>query len=284
MVKKVSNDPSIQISSLSEKFLEKVVQENIVYIRTIKASAIRTLSEALKEILVETNIHFDSSGIRIMTTDGKNVFVHLKLDADKFDNYYCKNRITVGVSLISLHKLLKTISNSDIITLFIAKNDTEKLGIKIENKEKKILSLSKLRFMDLNNSGISIPDVIFDSIFNLPCTDFQKHCRDLSTIGSIVSIHTKNNGDVFTMSTEGDFAEQEIEIGQPNFDEDLDQEDDKEFIGIFEIRFLNLFCKSSGLCSNVEIYLKKDMPILLAYSVSDLGTIRVGLSPKATIE
>lgn len=252
------------------------IEKYSMFLRTIQASAIRTLSEALKEVLTDVNIHFDKTGFRIMSIDTKKIaFVHLKLEAEKFTNYYCPTQFTIGVNMLSLHKLLKTISNSDIITLYIEKDNEHKLGIKIENAEKKIRSTSRLKLLDLDEEGLSIPDIIFDSVFNMPCVDFQKHCRDLATISEMVEIYSK--GDVFTMYANGDFAEQEIQIG-----EETEESKSKKpsLIGKYPLKYLNLFCKSSGLCPTIEIYLKETYPVILVYSVANLGSVRFGLAPK----
>lgn len=263
---------------MSEKIAD--VDKYVMFFRTVQSSAIRTLSEALKEILTDVNIHFDKTGLRIMTMDqNKIAFVHLKLDAEKFENFHCPNQITVGVNMISLHKLLKTISNSDIITFYILKSDEQKLGIKIENKEKKIVSLSKLKLLDLDNDGIRIPVITFESIFRVPCVDFQKHCRDLFIISDEVNIYTKYNGQVFTLHAEGDFAEQEIEIGERT--DECPPSDEKTLIGCYPLKYLNLCCKASGLCPTVEIYLKENQfPILLQYAVAAIGHLKIGIASK----
>jgi len=249
-----------------------------MYFRTVQSGAIKTLSEALKEVLSDVNMHFDSSGIRIMTMDtNRAAFVHLKLDAEKFDNYHCPRQFSIGVGLISLHKLLKTIHNSDIVSFYIHKNDTEKLCIKIENKEKKITSESKLKLLDLDDQGLSIPSVTFEHIFNMPCVDFQKHCRDLSTLADTVKISVKSNGEVFTMFASGDFADQEIRIGE---DSSEITSEEKIYIGEYPIKYLNLICKASGLCPSIEICLRETYPILLHFSVANLGSVRFGISPK----
>lgn len=251
----------------------------VMYLKTSKAHAIRGLSEALKEVLLETNINFDENGIRILRMDqSKSAFVHLKLDGQNFESYHCPCPISVGVNLTSLHKLLKTINNNDVITLFIEKGDEEKLGIRIENVEKKIVSVSRLKLIDLDNEGYNIPSTTFETIFNMQCIDFQKHCRDLSMISEYIDIYTKNNGDTFTMLASGDFAEQEIEIGEASR-ENLNATE-PIFVGRYMVKFLNLFCKSSGMCQTVEILLKENYPMILIYSVADIGTIKLGLSPK----
>ena len=250
-----------------------------IFIRTVQASAIRTLSEALKEVLTDVNIHFNSNGVKIMSMDGSKVaLVHLQLEGDQFEDYYCKEEnVTIGVNVLSLFKLLKTIGNTDIVTLCIEKDDIHKLGIRIENKEKSIISNSKLKLLDLDEKRLSIPDVEFDSVITIPCVDFQKYCRDLATISDMVTISSKGNS--FTMFSSGDFAEQEIKIGETTNGLIISKKE-SEVSGDFPLRYLNLFCKSAGLCSNIELYLKNEYPLIITFSCASLGSLRFALAPR----
>jgi DNA polymerase III sliding clamp (beta) subunit (PCNA family) len=91
----------------------------------------------LKEIITETNILIDKDGMKIITLDStKNVLVHLKLYADKFESYYCDSTYVIGLNIINMHKILKTMNNNDSLTLYMEKRDKNKLIIKIENSEK----------------------------------------------------------------------------------------------------------------------------------------------------
>ena len=250
----------------------------VLFVRTVQASAIRTLSEALKEVLTDVNINFDTTGIKIMSMDGSKVtLVHLRLDSSRCENFHCVDPTTIGVNMISLFKLLKTIGNVDIVTFYIEKDDRHKLGIRIENKEKSIISSSKLKLLDLDEDILSIPDVEFDSVITMPSVDFQKYCRDLAIISDTVTISSKGN--VFTMSASGDFAEQEIIIGETTNGLVISKKE-IEVSCKFPLKYLNLFCKSSGLCSNIEIYLKARYPLILIFNCASLGSLSYGLAPK----
>ncbi|MFM2393983.1 MAG: Heterosigma akashiwo virus 01 [Bacteroidota bacterium] len=259
------------------------IQNYITYIRTTQASTIRTLSESLKEVLTDTNIYISSSGLKITATDNdKNAFIHLKLDAKKFQNFYCPNNTIIGVNLISLHKLLKTINNSDIITLFIEKKNENLLGIRIENFEKKVTRTSRLKLIDIDVEPITIPEVTFDSISSMSCVDFQKHCRDLSQISENVKIYTKDDNVVMCAGTNSDFAEVDIQVGgNPTVDYKASDDEEALLIGEYSLKYLSLFCKSSSLCRVLELYLKESYALIVVYSVSDLGKITYGLSPRA---
>ena len=91
-------------------------------IKTEQAGAFRILIEALKEILTEGNFIFDDTGIKLMAMDSTaNVLVHMKLFGEKFEYFFCSKKINIGLNLLNLYKLIKTMSNNDTLTLFIEK-------------------------------------------------------------------------------------------------------------------------------------------------------------------
>lgn len=255
-----------------------------LYLRTIQASAIRTLSEVLKDVLSDINIYFDESGLLINSMDNsQSAFVHVKLDSSKFNEYYCPNLFHCGLNTQNLHKLLKTINNSDMIHLYIEKKNDQCLCIRIENQEKKSVSVSKMNLIDTDETILEIQDIMIESVYNMSSTDFQKNVRDLSHLDKKVRIFSDTNA--FKMSVNGTFANQTIQIGTTEPDPKREStasyqdEDGFDYIGTYDLTFLSLFCKASGLCSTLELYLKPDNPLILNYSVAELGSIKFGLSP-----
>ena len=84
------------------------INGNLFEIKTVQSSAFRTLIEALKEILTEANIEFDSNGIKIVTVDETHTnLVYLSLQSDKFEHFYCPVKYVLGVNMIYLFKLIK---------------------------------------------------------------------------------------------------------------------------------------------------------------------------------
>ena len=70
----------------------------IFEIKTIQSSAIKCMIEALKELLTDTVLEINDTGIKIVTMDNAHVIlVHLKLHADKFEYYECKKPISIGI-------------------------------------------------------------------------------------------------------------------------------------------------------------------------------------------
>ena len=74
---------------------------NLLEFKTVQAGAFRTLVEALKEILTEANLEFDSQGIKVMAVDETHtVLVYLRLHSDRFETFYCPAKHVLGVNMI----------------------------------------------------------------------------------------------------------------------------------------------------------------------------------------
>lgn len=250
-------------------------------VKTVQTNAFKTLCEALKEILTDTNIIFSPDGIKIIAMDPSHtVLVHLKLEKSSFEEYNCNEKVIVGISMLNFFKLIKTMTNNDTLTLFIEKNDENKLGIRIENGEKNSITTYKLNLMDLNEDNITIPPAAFESIITLPSTDFQKICRDMSNLSDTIEI--KSVGQQLVFGCNGNFASQETVIGQTSTGLSFVKTTDSTDIiqGYYNLKHLVLFTKCTNLCNQIEIYMKNNFPIVIKFSVGSLGSLKLALAPQ----
>jgi proliferating cell nuclear antigen len=250
----------------------------ILEVRTVQSSAFKTLAEACKELLTDTCIEFDETGMKIVAMDTSHiVLVHLKLDANKFEYYHCANKLVLGVNMLQLHKLIKTINSNDTLTLFVDANDYNRLGIKMENEKSK--TTYKLNLLDLDNPKISIDPAEFNSVITLPSADLQKIIRDCNNIADFVEVKNINNTLIF--GCKGEFCSQETILCDSDGVHSITNKNTDEIIqGVFSLKYLTLFTKgTTNLCNTVELYLKMDYPLILAYQVASLGQLRLCLSP-----
>lgn len=249
--------------------------------KTVQSHSLKTLFEVLKDILTDVNIIFDENGVKIMAMDGNHIaLIHLKLEADKFESFYCKQKTMIGVSMISFYKLMKTISNSDIVSMSMDEDNTDILNIHIENPDKNTKTNFNLKLLDLNEEELDIPDVEIDCIITMGSNEFQKLCRDMTHLKDTVCISSQNNQ--ISFSCEGDFANWETIIGETNHGLTFNKESDECISGEYSLKYINLFTKSTNLCSTIELYLKKDYPLIMKYNVGNLGEIRFCLAGKRT--
>ena len=213
------------------------------------------------------------------------VLVHLKLESEKFESYYCNNKKVLGLNMLNLFKLIKTMSNSDTLTLYVENNDPNHLGIKIENGDKNTVTNYKLNLMDLNEETIQIPPAVFSSVITMPSNDFQKICRDMHNLAETIEI--KSVGQQLFFSCKGDFAKQQTIISETNVNGvssglsfNKNPENSNDIVqGVFALKYLVLFTKCTSVNQNIELYLKNDFPLIIKYQVADLGEIKLALAP-----
>jgi proliferating cell nuclear antigen len=258
------------------------MDQYLLYIRTVQSQSIKILVESLKEVLTDINLYFDSNGVKIMTMDTARVaLVYVRLHEDHFEEFHCDTKTMCGINMIYFFKLLKTVGNNDVLTLFIKKNSFNELGIRIENKEKNTIMESYLKMLDISEEKLEIPDIQYDSVISMPSVDFQKYCRDLSVISNQVCVTSTDSK--FILESNGDFASQKIIIGEAQNGLIFSKKNQK-VSGTFDLKYLNSFTKSTNLCSTVEIFLKTEYPLIIEYNVANLGKLQFCLAPKISEE
>ena len=264
----------------------------IFYVQTIQSSEFRILIEALKEILTDATFEFhppekkdalkegdeiESKGfIKLLAVDQTHtVLVHLFLN--DFQKFYCEETCNVGLNMLNLFKLIKTMNNNDHLSLYIEKSNINQLCVNIENGEKASRTIYKLNILDIPNDKIDIPAVQFNSVITMPSGDFQKYIRDMHNLANEVEI--KSAAETLYLSCKGDFADQETTLGKSQNGMTFNVTDTSIVQGIFALKHLFLFTKCTNLCNNIEMYLRNDYPLIVKYDVGSLGEIKLCLAP-----
>jgi len=257
------------------------MSEYVVEAKTVQTSAIRTLVEALKCILVEMNFIFDNEGIRMVAMDNsRTVMVHLRLAADKFEKYACHTpRLIVGLNTDHLYRIVKTATNDDTLTFYIEKNNHNQLGILLENGEKKQRTRYQLSLLDRDEPDIHMPQSEFSARIVMPSVDFQKVCRDMLLLMA-KTVEIKSVGETLTFSCKGQFATRSTVLGDSDSEFSIQKKQTDEIIsGNFSLPHLTLFTKCTNLSSNMELYMKNDWFLMIKYVVANLGEIKLCLMP-----
>ena len=258
---------------------------NVLEIKTVQIAPFRTLMTALKDILLESNITFTNEGIKLINMDKTHtILVHMFLEAVNFEHFYCKYpKIVIGVNMFHLFKLINTIDNNDVLTIFIEESDfsdgiVTNLCLKFENGDINQCKIQKLKLIEPEEVELDVPDVKFSSIINLPSNDFQKIIRDLSNLSDRLEI--KSVSDELIFRCKGSFAEAEIRrTEQKGLMEFIEKPDNLKVIqGEFSLKNLSYFIKCTNLCNSIEMYLENDLPVIVLYSVASLGKIRLCLA------
>ncbi len=243
--------------------------------KTVQTNAVRILFESLKNILSDVNFKADTQGLKLTTIDGtQSAIVNLILFNEKFEEYICKKPINIGLNLLSVFKILKGIKHTDTISFTVYEDDESFMYIESQNSDKKATIVSKIRLLDMDEKIYNIPDIQFDSYITMPSSDFQSYIADLANVSSTIQFISNSNN--LTLKVVGDFAEQMVKINETNGQiKSCDEQ-----TGTYNIKYIQLFTKSTNLCGTVEIYLKTGFPLTILYNVANLGQIKYCLAPK----
>lgn len=260
----------------------------LLELKTFQSGTFKQVIDALKDILMDVNFEFDEEGLKIVAMNTSHVvLIQVNMEGEKFEHYYCKKKIDIGLNLLKLYTIIKTISNGDTLTLYIEEEEPNKLGVLIENPDKNIKSTYMLSMLDIDNLGI--PEIPIDNIntktIKIQSVFFQKLIRDMYNIADNVEIRNIKNEIEF--KCKGDFCEQKTELEGDNNTIDIQSnegDDEMQIIqGVFSLKYIQQFTKCTNLCQFVEINLKNEKPIIISYSIANIGTIKMALSQQETV-
>ena len=243
-----------------------------MHLKTIQASAVKAVFEVLKDIINDVNVYFTPKGVHILTLDTARVtLVHMTLGAENFEEYDCPTDVIAGLNMSNVHKLLKSVSGQDTLTLKVSGRDV--MDILIENSVKKSFTNFRLKLLEINEDVLNLPDIHMDVISTMPSIDFQRITRDMSNLSNEMTIIRDENR--LELSCMGDFADQKTVLDFP--------ESVKRTGNTFSLKYINLFTKATNMCSSVQLMQdsnNENMPIIFRYTIANLGDLRFYLAPK----
>ncbi len=260
---------------------------NVLTIKTVQIQPIRNVITALKDILTDATITFKSDYMKIINLDKSHtIIVDVVLHAKRFEQFICKpEKIIICATTQNLFRLISTASNDDTLSMYIEENDyrdgiVSHLGLQYDNGDIKQCYVQKLRLLDQDTEELVFPNVEYSTVINLPSTDFQKIIRDLSNV-SEDRVEIKSVGNDLIFSCEGTFANTKIYRSESDSNMNFINKPDASVItqGEFSLKSLGLFIKCTPLCSNLEMYLENDKPLIVKYNIASLGEIRLCLAP-----
>lgn len=248
----------------------------MMHLCSVQASAIKATFETLKDILNDCNLIFTKTGVSLCTLDTARtslIDMHLTdFEEYTFEGGEGESEIVAGINVSNFYKLLKSVTNSDVLRLDI--KCKEFMTVEIISEGKKTSTRFELKLLDINESRIEVPDIDMTNVCTttLPSADFQRLCRDMSNIGSEISIVRKEN--ILQLSCAGDFANQETSI-------ETVESIDHVIRGLYSLRYLNIFTKATSMANTVQILQEKmNRFLILKYMVANLGELKFYLATK----
>ena len=243
------------------------MNNNLIFkVKTIQSRVIKILIESLKDLLYEVNFIFTKEGITMNASNTSNTAtICMKLMAENFEEFYCKQNKKIGISMKALYNHIKNMSDDETLT-FYYENDN-KLSIRFENSKDNSVAEYKLILMEIPDSDqFDIPEFDFSIISTIPSVKFHKIIKDLNVVHDMIEIRSVNG--VMSFSGKGEQSQGQVILTEGDKDENLKfkKKDDSIYQGRFSLKNMMILYKCTSLCSNVELYLENDTPLFIKYN------------------
>lgn len=267
----------------------------LIQIKTIQPSNLKGAFSALKDQLSEANITITPEYFEILQMDPTHIVIaHLHLKATNFENYVCKKNVKIGVDIVNMTKVLKSVGAKDILTFFMEDpqekavngddNPSQSFGLRVENAEKGQVSTLYMDCLDVNEDEIALPPTDYPININMPSTDFQQIINSMkNVIGE--TIHIRYHKDSLYFYIKGDLGRLEIVRSKTSKEDNSIKvrksvETDNDIVEIYtKMNKMVEFSKCSALSPIVTLSMKNDFPLFLDYDVGSLGFLKLGISP-----
>jgi proliferating cell nuclear antigen PCNA len=257
--------------------------------KSMEAYQIKILAELLTNNLKHGCFDITDDGITLRMFDQpRRTLVDMNLQAENFSLYKFKSddKFCLGLNLNHFHKMLKSIKKKDSLQLFINSETPNELGIKTIPKENTRITTSGIKIQNIQNVEADVP-LGYGKPVIVPSPDFQKMCKELSSIGS-TNIRVKAKGFHIDFIADADgILKRKVRLGESD---DSDEENEIEQVSHFyEATFttdqFTRINKIAGLGSTMQIFSgSNDLPLLFRSSVGSLGKISVYIKSKELLD
>ena len=233
---------------------------------------LKQLIDAMKELIVEANFECLEDGIHLNALDTNQVsFLCLHLKREEFQEYSCSRPITLGINLQTLSKILKCLRPDEECSLCVSSEKDDSLQITFESEDR--ISEFEMNLVDIMEDKLVVPETKYPCECQLPVSEFQKMCKDLSSLGDTCIV--RMNSEKLELELQGLAGTGMIKTIPSVL------QCTKPCELSFALRYLNKFTKASSLTENVTIGLHPELPLAVKYTFQE-GSLHYYLAPKIT--
>jgi proliferating cell nuclear antigen len=240
--------------------------------------------DCLRELIKQGNFDCSSAGISLQGVDSAFVaLIQLTLRAEGFSKYRVDHNMNLGIDIENFVKILKCGGPNDKLTLSCTEQ-ANKLSIQLESPEQDRVSTFDLKLMEIDTDNFGIPATTYKCIVRMPSSEFQRICRELSTLGETVKIAvnkagiqfsvegTTGSGTIACKPADGEKEEKGGSNVQIKVEDPIEQQ--------FGLRYLNNFAKAATVSETVTLMLSDSVPFVVEFKFGELGHLRYFLAPK----
>lgn len=175
----------------------------LIQARWKHASFIRQVIESIKDLVRETNMDWDSAGIRIQGMDPAHVALsNIFLSSEDCECYHIREGITVGIDLHSVNKILAMTDSTDSCEFFIKSDEDSNLSIKIQSQDNSKEGLFEIPLLEIESEFMEIPETDYENQVQIASSEVPSAIRDMSFLSDSVDFNISH--DEFQLKVQGD--------------------------------------------------------------------------------
>lgn len=267
------------------------IKNNVFTLNTVQIQPMRSMVTALRDNIEDATMYFTQEGWKIINLDKtESNIAYAFLYADKFDTYICEpEKIIICVNTTYFFKLISTTSNTDVLTMYIKRDDFQDGHVNnlyLEIKTNEDIKTYELLLLNAEVEEMELPVVEYGTVIHLSTNYFQKIIRDTSNIVQD-RIEIKSIGNNLTFSYKAPWVKATIERydSKPgetynliNGEEIVVQKQNDESViiqGEYSLKTLNRAIKCTPLCSHLELCMEKGMPLTIQYKIGNMGEFKL---------
>jgi proliferating cell nuclear antigen len=230
---------------------------------------LKTLFDAIESIVDEVQMQVESDNLSLRALDRSHItYINLLLKKGFFDEFTCTEPVKINIDTEELLKVLKRAKSDDILTLSV---DDGNLIIVLDGSAKRTF---KVRLIDIEYEAPSPPDLIWDSVVEVPLQLFKNGLMDMEVVSDKVAL--KVDSDKFMMDADGDF-------GDSLFEYIHGARVDGSFKSIYSLDKIKEMMKADKFTDTVTIGIGNNMPLNLSLVNGD-GILKFLLAPRIESE
>lgn len=242
------------------------------------ASTFKKIIDAIRELIVDANFDCTPNGISLQAMDSAHVSLcSLQINASGLVKYNCPSPISIGINIPTLAKILKCAGNEDQLCIKNEPNENV-LTLIFKSATHDRISEFGLPQMNIDSEHLGIPDIDYACSVHMPAVEFQRLVRDLSVLGDACMITCNSDGIRFSVS--GDMGVGNTLLTGSGSEADIRIHVQETVSLTFSLRYLNMFAKANNLSSEVHLRITPNSPIVVEYTLSEMGFLRFYLAPK----
>ncbi|MFW9876431.1 MAG: proliferating cell nuclear antigen (pcna) [Candidatus Thorarchaeota archaeon] len=244
---------------------------------------LKGIIETLASIIDETEFRVTPKEFQITAMDPSRIcLLKLSIKKDDFDDYKCSKESKVGLNLDDLDKILKRSALNDSVEIDFNQAE-QKIKIKMQRE-----GVSRTRTFSLALLDIDIEEIPMDNLLNIEYPskwvidpDFLVEAiKDAEIYSEILNISaTEGTGLIFSSS--GQIGEMEYDLTE---DDLIESQLDGSSSGAYSLTFLKAILKIAPITEKLEISLKTDHPLKMAFDLLEGGELSYFLAPRVEEE